>query len=117
MVSTGLIVAGWDETDGGAIYEIPLGGACVKQPFSIGKLSLKAQLPPIAAIIYRAAFIFLGGSGSTYIYGYVDSVYRPGMSAEEAKVLVRTAISHAMARDGSSGELLPLSPTSVMVLA
>lgn len=33
---TGLIVAGWDETDGGVVYEIPLGGACVKQPFAIG---------------------------------------------------------------------------------
>jgi hypothetical protein len=30
-------VAGWDESEGGAVYEIPLGGACVKQPFAIGK--------------------------------------------------------------------------------
>ena len=46
-----------------------------------------------------------GGSGSSYIYGFVDSAYRPGMSAEEAQHLVRTAISHAMARDGSSGTI------------
>jgi 20S proteasome subunit beta 1 len=54
----GIIVAGWDPVDGGTVYEIPLGGTCVKQNFAIG------------------------GSGSTYIYGFVDSAYRPG---EEAK--------------------------------
>ena len=48
----GLIVAGWDPVEGGAVWEIPLGGACVKQSFSIG------------------------GSGSSYIYGYVDNAYR-----------------------------------------
>ena len=79
-MSAGLIVAGWDAIDGGAVWEIPLGGACVKQPFAIG------------------------GSGSSYIYGFVDSVYRPGMNREEALAFVRKAISHAMARDGSSGK-------------
>ena len=32
----GLIVAGWDALDGGSVWEIPLGGSCVKQPFAIG---------------------------------------------------------------------------------
>lgn len=66
------------------MYEIPLGGACVKQPFAIG------------------------GSGSSYIYGYVDSVFKPGMSREAATAFVKTAISHAMARDGSSGGVIRL---------
>jgi 20S proteasome subunit beta 1 len=45
----------------------------------------------------------LGGSGSGYIYGYVDANYRDNMSLEEAHKLVLHAVSHAIARDGSSG--------------
>lgn len=78
----GVIVAGWDPTEGGSVYEIALGGSCVKQHFSIG------------------------GSGSTFIYGLVDSLFRPGMSKEECKKFVATSISHAMARDGSSGGVI-----------
>jgi len=78
----GIIVAGVDAAEGGAVYEIPLGGSCVKQPFAIG------------------------GSGSSYIYGYVDSQFKPGMTREACQALVRTAISHAMARDGSSGGVI-----------
>lgn len=125
-----IIVAGWDPVDGGSVYEIPLGGTCVKLPFA------------------------MGGSGSTYIYGFVDSHYRPGalkpaqvlrrrppslptavapssavrasdrlfqsayadlsiithqvagMNKEECLDFVRRALSHAMARDGSSGGVI-----------
>jgi 20S proteasome subunit beta 1 len=48
----------------------------------------------------------IGGSGSTYIYGLLDSEFREGMTAEEAGSLVKLAISHAMARDGSSGGII-----------
>jgi len=41
------------------VYSIPLGGMMVRQPFAIG------------------------GSGSTYIYGYVDGAYRPNMTQDE----------------------------------
>lgn len=41
------------------VYTVPLGGMLIRQPVSIG------------------------GSGSTYIYGYVDSNFKPGMSKEE----------------------------------
>lgn len=78
----GIICAGWDEVEGGSVYSIPIGGACVKQPFAIG------------------------GSGSTYIYGYCDDHYRPGMSREETRNFVKKALSHAMARDGSSGGVI-----------
>jgi 20S proteasome subunit beta 1 len=50
----GIIVAGWDAVQGGQVYEIPLGGTCVR------------------------GNVALGGSGSTYIHGFVDSAYRPG---------------------------------------
>ena len=78
----GVIVGGWDPVEKGAVYNIPLGGTCIKMPFAIG------------------------GSGSTYIYGLVDSDFRAGMNEEEALTLVKKAVSHAMARDGSSGGVI-----------
>lgn len=80
----GLICGGWDPYDGGQVYEVPLGGTIMKQNFAIG------------------------GSGSTYIYGLVDSTYRVGMSRSECIDFVKTSISHAMARDGSSGGVVRL---------
>ncbi|CAM9633997.1 unnamed protein product [Phaeothamnion confervicola] len=80
----GMIIGGWDKANGGQIYEIPLGGTIMKQKWA------------------------MGGSGSTYIYGHVDAAYREGMTREEAQSFVRTAIAHAMARDGSSGGVIRL---------
>jgi len=79
QLMAGVIVAGWDPVNGGSVYNIPLGGAMIKMPWAIG------------------------GSGSTYIYGLVDAQYREGMSREECVAFVKKSISHAMARDGSSG--------------
>jgi 20S proteasome subunit beta 1 len=78
----GVIIGGWDPVDGGSVYNIPLGGSCWKVPFA------------------------LSGSGSTYIWGLVDSEYRPDLTHEEGRALVKKAISHAMARDGSSGGII-----------
>ena len=78
----GLICAGWDPYDGGQVYEIPLGGTLMKQKFAIG------------------------GSGSTYVYGLVDSCYREGMTRQECVDFVKKSVSHAMARDGSSGGVI-----------
>lgn len=80
----GMICGGWDPYEGGQVYEVPLGGTIMRQKFAIG------------------------GSGSTYIYGLVDSMYREGMSKAECKEFVKKAISHAMARDGSSGGVVRL---------
>ena len=78
----GVIVGGWDPVHGGQVYNIPLGGALIKMPFA------------------------LGGSGSTFIYGLADADFKENMSAQEARALVKKAISHAMARDGSSGGVI-----------
>lgn len=78
----GVIVGGWDPVHGGQVYNIPLGGTVMQMPFAIG------------------------GSGSTYIYGLVDASFQENMSAEDARTLVKKAISHAMARDGSSGGVI-----------
>lgn len=60
----GIIVAGWDQRNGGTVYSIPLGGSLHRNPCAIG------------------------GSGSTYIYGYVDANYKPGMSKQECQEFV-----------------------------
>ena len=78
----GVIIGGWDPVDGGQVFNIPLGGSCLAVPFA------------------------LSGSGSTYIWGLVDSEYRPDLTMEEGRTLVKKAISHAMARDGSSGGII-----------
>ncbi|KAJ2785763.1 Proteasome subunit beta type-1 [Coemansia javaensis] len=84
-LSAGIIVAGWDKHNGGSVFEIPLGGSLHQQQFAIG------------------------GSGSTYIYGYCDKTFRPGMSKEECIQFVKNAVSLAMARDGSSGGVIRLA--------
>lgn len=80
----GIIVGGWDKHSGGQVYALPLGGTLVRAPYA------------------------LGGSGSTYIYGFVDANYRLGMTQEECEEFVTRAVAHAMARDGSSGGVVRL---------
>ncbi|KAG2400184.1 Proteasome subunit beta type-6 [Vigna angularis] len=79
FLETGLIVGGWDKYEGGQIFGVPLGGTIVQQPFAIG------------------------GSGSSYLYGFFDQAWKEGMSKEEAEDLVKKAVSLAIARDGASG--------------
>lgn len=78
----GLIIAGWDERHGGQVYSIPLGGSLHKQAYSIG------------------------GSGSTYIYGYCDANWKEGMSEDEAVAFVKEALKEAIRWDGSSGGVI-----------
>ena len=80
-----VIVAGWDPHHGPAVYSVPLGGSMHRLPFAIG------------------------GSGSTYIYGYCDANYRPGMSKEECIDFVVKSLALAMSRDGSSGGVIRLA--------
>lgn len=81
-LSAGIICGGWDRLDGGSVYNIPQGGALVRQPWAIG------------------------GSGSTYIWGWCDANFRAGMSKAECEEFVRTGLALAMARDGSSGGVI-----------
>jgi len=79
-----LLVAGWDAVAGGQIYGVPIGGALVPQRWATD------------------------GSGSTYIWGYLDSAWREGMTREEAEALVTTALALAVSTDGSSGGMARL---------
>ena len=91
-LQAGILIAGVDDVDGPSIYEITLGGSMIKQN------------------------VCLGGSGSTYIYGFVDSNYRPDMTEEEGLEFVRrgrfgwfdscVAVQLAISRDGHSGGIV-----------
>ncbi|XP_068148146.1 proteasome subunit beta type-6 [Drosophila tropicalis] len=75
----GIIVAGWDAQRGGQVYSIPLGGMLTREACTIG------------------------GSGSSFIYGFVREHYREGMQKEECVEFVKKAVQHAIYHDGSSG--------------
>ncbi|XP_024120394.1 proteasome subunit beta type-6 [Oryzias melastigma] len=84
----GILVAGWDRRKGGQVYCVPIGGMLVRQPVSVG------------------------GSGSSYIYGYMDSNYKPGLSKDQCLDLTAKALALAMERDGSSGGVVRLATIS-----
>ncbi|KAI4471938.1 proteasome subunit alpha/beta [Holotrichia oblita] len=69
--------------NGGQVYSVRL-VECVRQPVSIG------------------------GSGSSYVYGYVDANFKQGMAKEECVNFITNTLSLAMARDGSSGGVVRL---------
>ena len=76
------LVAGWDAEEGGQVYGIPIGGTMVREKWTTD------------------------GSGSTYIWGYMDSAFREDFKKEEAQQFVIEAVALAMARDGSSGGVI-----------
>ncbi|GLV37841.1 Proteasome beta1 subunit [Carabus blaptoides fortunei] len=80
----GILIAGWDKRKGGQVYSVPIGGMCVRQSVSIG------------------------GSGSTYVYGYVDANFKRGMSQEDCVKFITNTVALAMSRDGSSGGVVRL---------
>ncbi|KAJ8319743.1 hypothetical protein KUTeg_001330 [Tegillarca granosa] len=84
-LTAGIIVAGWDKKKGGQVYTIPIGGMITRMPVSIG------------------------GSGSGYLYGYVDSNYKDGMTKDECLRFTANCISLAINRDGSSGGVVRLA--------
>lgn len=61
----GIIVAGWDKKYGGQVYQIPLGG-----------------------MLHRSTYA-IGGSGSSYIHGFIREHYRENMSQEECLAFVK----------------------------
>ena len=68
-LSAGIIVAGWDKEAGPSVYNIPLGGGLFRQPWAIG------------------------GSGSTYVYGYCDATYQEGWDRDQTVEFVKNSTS------------------------
>lgn len=61
----GIIVAGYDEKQGGQVYCVPLGGMLVRQNCTIG------------------------GSGSSYVYGFIQEFFKENMEQEECVNFVK----------------------------
>ena len=78
-LSAGIILCGVDNLEGPCIYSVGLGGTTLKQN------------------------IAMSGSGSTYVFGYIDNNYKPNMTKQEAKDFLRNAVALAMYRDNYSG--------------
>lgn len=78
-ITAGIIVAGYDDVNGGQVYSVPLGGMLIRQSCTIG------------------------GSGSSFIYGFVRENYSENMEKEDCVEFVKKAVFHAMYHDGSSG--------------
>merc|ERR1719495_2655990 len=85
QLTAGIIVAGWDKRNGGQVYSIPISGMIQRMPFSTG------------------------GSGSTYVYGYVDAHFKRDMNKEDSLQFVSNTLGLAMSRDGSSGGVVRLA--------
>ncbi|KAK2755554.1 Proteasome subunit beta type-1 [Arachnomyces sp. PD_36] len=82
QLSAGMIIAGYDRRHGGQVYSIPLGGSLHKHSFAIG------------------------GSGSTYIYGYTDAHWKENMTEQEGIDFVKNSLQEAIKWDGSSGGVI-----------
>jgi len=85
QISAGIIVAGYDDRLKGQVYSVPIGGMLMRQPVAIG------------------------GSGSSYIYGYVDSNFKTGMTEQECLQFITNCLTLALTRDGSSGGVVRLA--------
>jgi len=85
QLSAALIVAGWDRLKGGQVYCLPMGGTLVQEKWAAD------------------------GSGSLFLLGYMDSIFREDIGQAEAEEMVTTALSLAMTRDGSSGGMIRLA--------
>uniref|UniRef100_A0A0N4Z791 Proteasome subunit beta n=1 Tax=Parastrongyloides trichosuri TaxID=131310 RepID=A0A0N4Z791_PARTI len=85
QLSASIIIAGWDEYEGGQIYTVPLGGLVTRQS------------------------VTASGSGSTFVHSYLDTNWKPDMTKEEAIELVRMAVGLAVHRDGSSGGIIRIA--------
>ena len=85
-LSAGIIVAGWDKEDGPSVYNIPLGGGIFRQPWAIG------------------------GSGSTYVYGYCDATYQDGWGKDETVEFVKNSTCTKLCYRSSHIELNVVKP-------
>uniref|UniRef100_A0A3Q4I0J5 proteasome endopeptidase complex n=1 Tax=Neolamprologus brichardi TaxID=32507 RepID=A0A3Q4I0J5_NEOBR len=78
-LQAGFMTAGWDKKNGPQVYVVALGGMLINQ------------------------LVTIAGSGSTYIYGYIDAKYKPNMTKEECLQFATNALALAMGRDNASG--------------
>ena len=80
-----MIIGGWDDKDGAQVYACTAGGNMVRTKWTTD------------------------GSGSTFIWGFLDDSFKDGMTREECENLVARAITLAMSTDSSSGGCVRLN--------
>ena len=80
-----MIVSGWDPYEGFAVYDVNSAGF------------LKADRG-----------FAIGGSGGSFLHGYIDANFTPNMEREQVKELIKSAIALACYRDTSSGGCIRL---------
>jgi proteasome beta subunit len=73
-----LIIGGWD-SDGGHIYSLDAAGGAISDKYTSG------------------------GSGSPYVYGVLEDLYKDGLTSDEGVDIAARAVSAAMQRDSASG--------------
>ena len=79
-----MICSGWDPYEGYQIYAVNQTGFKNQGDFAVS------------------------GSGSVFIQGFIDANYKPTMSKAEVKEFLKSCISLACYRDGSSGGCIRL---------
>lgn len=105
-LSAHLIVAGWDRKDGGQVGALM---AVATTWDYCNTATYFSQMPTFSYIQFNINLVFfiiilqvfatlnglltrqpfaVGGSGSSYVYGFVDAEYRKGMSKEECQQFV-----------------------------
>ena len=99
FIQGAFIVSGWDPAGGYQTYEVTIGGTLSKKKFVIaGKICPSKR---------RLNVLFIRiGSGSSFIYGFCDDLFRENMSKAECKEFCRKAVSYATYRDTSSGGVI-----------
>jgi 20S proteasome subunit beta 1 len=85
QLGASMILIGYDDKEGAQIYSLPAGGFVMRQNY------------------------YCSGSGGTYNMTYLDNNWKPGMSLEEAKALVKQAVASSVHRDGASGGVIRLA--------
>jgi len=73
-----LILGGWD-SEGGHIYSLDAAGGAIPDKYSSG------------------------GSGSPYVYGVLEDLYKDDLSVDEGVDIATRAVNAAMQRDSASG--------------
>ena len=81
-LSAAMICSGWDPYKGYQIYQVNSTGFMETGNWA------------------------LGGSGGTFIWGYVDANYRENMTKHETKEFIKSCIALAAYRDSSSGGII-----------
>ena len=83
VLTAGIIVAGYDESP--RIFNIKVCGTIIE------------------------GNVALGGSGSAYVYGFVDEAYKPDMSLEAGLDFARKTVKMAIRRDNVSGGIIRMT--------